>query len=120
MNVITEPILAAALTYTLKIEWAQSTARFSNGHIARCGGWSVGSTNWVGGNACLNYAAHSALPGMKSNLGDFKTEAEARAKVERVARVWFNRLVLEPEQRQDKPVGRSVTESARNASAARE
>jgi hypothetical protein len=61
------------------------------------GKWKVGGTNW---DSCLaagteeKYRAWVLLPGMKESLGHFKTEAEAKERVEKAVSRWLEEAGL--------------------------
>ena len=79
-----------------KVTWEKCESQYANGDHAVIGGkWKVGYVGW---NSCLpkgddrHYAASVMLPGLKTNLGNYKSEQKARAIVEQAIRHWFDAL----------------------------
>lgn len=77
----------------LKIEWKRQTVQYSNGWNAFCGKFRIASTSWRGDD--LPYAAYCQLPGIKNQLGYFKTEEEARERVQTAVNHWINNITIE-------------------------
>lgn len=77
------------------MEWRRNTRKYANGHLLYAGKWSVGGVHY---DSCLpqgapaRFNATCRLPGVKSDLGHFKTEEEAEKRVEEVVRYWLSGL----------------------------
>jgi hypothetical protein len=77
--------------------WVPDTRIFRTGdEIFYSGKWPVGSVGYesLGKGRNDNYAARSALPGLKPTLAYFKTVEEAKKKVETAAKYWLDHIAL--------------------------
>lgn len=73
-------------------EWARKKAQYSNGSDCKCGKFHIGSTEW--GSANGGYNAKCFLPGIKSILGNYNNEEDAKERVEYAAKYWFSKLQI--------------------------
>lgn len=75
-----------------EIIWKVSTEQFACGNNAYLGKWIVGSVFYDGVSSKSTkekYKATCRLPGLKSNMGNFKTQDAAKAKVQQGVDFWF-------------------------------
>ena len=89
----------------MKIRWEPNPDRYSTGDTAKVGKWRVGmvfmdSLRPVG--SPLEWAALSTLPGLKQRLGDYRTEEEAKTRVETAVTHWFRKALEEEQQCESK------------------
>ena len=83
------------LGYATRMEWKPVNAQYSSGELLYCGSWNVGGFHYNNARTNddpLKYCATCTLPGIKANLGYFKTSEEAKAKAENAATHWFSKL----------------------------
>ena len=76
------------------MEWKKATGPFASGHALHVGKWIVGGVHYDSGkprDSLLHYKATCRLPGVRADLGNFETEEQARAKVERSVMYWFDK-----------------------------
>ena len=75
---------------------------FGGGEWAMLGQWRVGKV-YVDGMRPMGdskpYKATCELPGIRSDLGNFETEKEAKGRVVRAVRVWLEGLPVDEEGR---------------------
>jgi hypothetical protein len=77
------------------MKWENDYRQYSYcGSILFLGKWEVGGTHY---DSCrhqgdpLEHKATCRLPGIKSDLGNFVTEEEAKTKVEETIKYWINK-----------------------------
>jgi hypothetical protein len=75
------------------IRWEKYKEMFESGVGLYLGTWRVGSVSWVSGSSKdthpKNYGAFTTLPGLKTELGKYANEPEAKARVERAVEYWM-------------------------------
>ena len=77
------------------MEWKRDEAKYACGELLLLGAWNVGGIHY---DSCrsrddpLKYAATCRLPGIKRNLGYFKTDAEAKIRAEKVVTHWLSKI----------------------------
>lgn len=77
------------------MEWKTDNGQYVIGSTLHLGKWAVGGSHY---DACIDrndpkkYRATCRLPGIKSELGHFVTDAEAREVVERAVKHWISGL----------------------------
>ena len=77
------------------MEWKRDEAKYACGELLLLGAWNVGGIHY---DSCrtrddpLKYAATCKLPGIKGNLGHFKTDAEAKTAAEKAVENWLSKL----------------------------
>jgi hypothetical protein len=79
----------------MKMEWKIDIGQYTSGELLFLGKWNVGKIHYDScrpRNDPLKYAAKCMLPGIKSVLGHFETEAEAKDSVERAVTLWLSKL----------------------------
>lgn len=81
----------------MQLEWKKQTEKYSNGYDLFLGKWKVGNVIY---DSCQpresknKYLASSTLSGLKSNLGHFTTETEAKNTVKFVTLYWIEKAGL--------------------------
>ena len=92
------------------MEWKRDNAQYATGELLFLGAWNVGGYHY---DSCrsiddpLKYAATCKLPGIKGHLGNFKTDAEAKAKAEKAVTHWLSKLPPNGSAITGSPIGES-------------
>lgn len=75
----------------VKLTWRTLVDRYSTGETLRAGRWDVGKIYYDGLAKGYEpkYAVSCNLPGKRSNVKNFTTPEEAKAKLESIVRLWF-------------------------------
>ena len=77
------------------VEWKRDTRQYASGSILYLGKWPVGGSHYDSGrsrNDLKKYRATCLLPGIKSEIGHFATDAEARQAVDGAVKYWLGEL----------------------------
>lgn len=77
------------------MEWKVDKTKYSCGELLYLGKWNVGGVHYDGCRTKgdpLKYTATCRLPGIKTNLGGYTTDAEAKERVESAVTHWLNKL----------------------------
>jgi hypothetical protein len=79
------------------IKWETDTRLFQNGQYLIIGAWKVGYVEYRSRSQgeTNNYAAISYLPGLKEILDYYKTQDEAKKRVESASLRWISKLYVE-------------------------
>ena len=90
------------------ITWKRKSALYSNGINAYLGQFIIGSIDWdsCSNDKNLKYKVTTRLPGLKTTLGNFKTEEEGKAKLAYALDYWLDKTGLtQIESKDDKCEG---------------
>ena len=89
----------------MNIQWRKNTGRFSSGESAFLGKWRVGGYSYSvtarKGDPNV-WDPHCRLPWVNRDYPAVATEEEARNRVERLVRHWFDNIFTEDEQAERK------------------
>jgi len=79
------------------MKWVKDTSRYATGVILILGKWPIGNAYYDGcitkGDP-LKYSATCRLPGIKTYLGSYATEEEAKSRVEGAVTHWIGEAGL--------------------------
>jgi len=76
------------------IEWERDTAPYSNGELGYLGKYPVFNV-FYNSNGIMKYSLSTELPGLRSLLGIFESQYDAKKHAEHVIDLWLSKAELE-------------------------
>jgi hypothetical protein len=78
----------------MEIKWEVQTRNYANGVDAILGKFKVGDVIWdsCSNDKNLKYKVSCSLPGLKTHLGNYKTEELAKERLITAIEYWFDKI----------------------------